>query len=192
MTKKEIRSRVVTKNEEIEKTIKKLLFEDLELEKTQHLEDTPNRVMLMLITQLFSSVYKEPPIIKTFKSNHDQMVTTKQIPFYSTCAHHLLPFFGTASVSYIPNGKIIGLSKFARIIDYYAKKPQVQEEMTGEIAEFIMKKLEPKGCGVLINARHLCMEMRGVEKTNEFVTTSLRGNFYEDSVKDEFLRSSGI
>lgn len=159
-----------------------------------HLKNTPLRVATMFVTELFSSLYSKPPQITEFKQTYvyDQMIITKQIPIFSVCAHHLLPFYGTVSIGYIPDNRICGLSKFARVTDYFSRKPQVQENLTAEIADYLEEKLKPKGLGVIIRAKHLCMEMRGVQRANEFVTTALKGNFYEAEVKDEFLRSVGL
>jgi len=158
----------------------------------QHLKDTPERVAKMFSCELFRGLYTEPPSIKEFETpiqgGYDQMIITKKIPFYSMCAHHFLPFFGTVSIGYIPNGKIAGLSKFARVVEHFSKKPQVQEQLTEEIVAYIQSELKPQGCGCVIKARHLCMEMRGIERKNEFITTALKGNFLDNVVKQEFLR----
>jgi GTP cyclohydrolase I len=124
-----------------------------------------------------------------FDVAYDEMVIVKNIEVFSLCEHHLLPFFGTCHVAYIPNGKIIGLSKIPRLVDMYARRLQVQERLTTQIAETINEKIRPKGVAVVIEARHLCMIMRGVEKQNSVaVTSSMLGSFKDDqNTRNEFL-----
>lgn len=130
-------------------------------------------------------------ILTTFEdgaNGYDSMVLEKGIPFYSHCEHHLAPFFGTAKIAYIPNGRIVGLSKLSRLLDIFAHRLQVQERITCQVADAIMGHLQPKGCGVVLEARHLCMESRGIRKQGHTTTTSaLRGIFMEGSVRAEFL-----
>ena len=117
-----------------------------------------------------------------FKEDYDQMVMVKDIGFYSMCEHHLLPFFGHAHVAYIPDGKIIGLSKIPRMVDMFARRLQVQERMTQEIAAIIDDSLSPKGVAIIIEAQHMCMQMRGVQKKNSYMTTSsMLGIFRTDN-----------
>lgn len=125
-----------------------------------------------------------------FEERQENMVMVRDIELYSLCEHHMLPFFGRAHIAYIPDGKIIGLSKLARIVDVFARRLQVQERLTEEIAEAICDILKPRGVGVVIEASHLCMMMRGVQKQNSTtITSALRGNFRDDSkTRDEFLR----
>ncbi len=125
-----------------------------------------------------------------FEEAHENMVMVRDVEVYSLCEHHLLPFYGKIHVAYIPNGKILGLSKTARIVDLYARRLQVQERLTDQIADAIMEILSPRGVGVVLEARHLCMMMRGVEKQHSVVVTSaLRGSFRDDAkTRDEFLR----
>jgi GTP cyclohydrolase I len=121
---------------------------------------------------------------------HDNMVIVRDIEFYSLCEHHMLPFYGQAHVAYIPNGKIVGLSKLARVVDVFARRLQVQERLTDQIADALERTLQPKGVGVVLEAAHFCMMMRGVEKQNsKTLSSSLRGVFRDDSrTRDEFLR----
>ena len=125
-----------------------------------------------------------------FPDEHDNMIMVRDIELYSLCEHHLLPFFGKAHVAYIPHGKILGLSKVPRIVDMFARRLQVQERLTSEIAEAIEESVHPLGVGVVIEASHLCMMMRGVEKQNSMtITSALLGSFRNDAkTRDEFLR----
>ena len=126
----------------------------------------------------------------TFVEKHESMVLVRDIDLYSMCEHHMLPFFGKAHVAYIPNGRIVGLSKLARLVEIYARRLQVQERLTDQIADALQATLEPAGVGVVIEASHLCMMMRGVEKQHsKTVTSALRGAFRDDPrTRDEFLR----
>jgi GTP cyclohydrolase IA len=131
-------------------------------------------------------------VLKAFRDGgevYDEMVVVRGLPFYSHCEHHLAPFFGTADIAYVPNGKIVGLSKLSRLLDVFAKRLQVQERLTGQVADALMEHLSPKGAGVTIRARHLCMESRGIQKQgHETITNALRGVIYEDPrARAEFL-----
>ena len=124
-----------------------------------------------------------------FHEDHSQMVVIKDIELYSLCEHHMLPFFGKAHVAYIPNGAIVGLSKIPRVVDVFSRRLQVQERLTVQIMEVIKKVLEPQGVAVVIEAQHLCMMMRGVQKQNSVTTTSsFSGQFQEQSTRNEFLK----
>ena len=145
---------------------------------------TPQRVRKAL--EFMCSGYKQDvkEIINEalFESSNNEMVIVKDIEFYSLCEHHILPFFGKVSVAYIPNGKVVGLSKIPRIVNAFARRLQIQEQLTEQIADAIMQYVNPKGVGVMINARHMCMEARGVQKVCSSTTTSaLRGLFIKDS-----------
>jgi GTP cyclohydrolase IA len=127
-----------------------------------------------------------------FEEHHESMVLVKDIEMYSMCEHHMLPFFGKVHVAYIPDGRIVGLSKVARVVDVFARRLQVQERLTEQIAEAISQTLQPQGVGVIVEAYHLCMMMRGVEKQNsKTITSAMRGVFLEDQkTREEFLRLS--
>jgi GTP cyclohydrolase I len=123
-----------------------------------------------------------------FETNNSQMVLVRDIEFYSLCEHHLLPFFGRVKIGYLPNGKFVGLSNLPRLVNVFARRLQIQEQMTEQIADAITHTIKPKGVGVIVTARHLCMEMRGVEKICSITTTSaLRGTFYHNDVREEFM-----
>jgi GTP cyclohydrolase IA len=124
-----------------------------------------------------------------FDQDYDEMVLVKDIPFYSLCEHHMLPFFGTCHVGYLPRGKVVGLSKIPRLVSMFAHRLQLQERMTTEIAEALNDQLAPRGVGVVVEARHLCMEMRGVQKTGgELITSCMLGTFRKDArTRAEFL-----
>ena len=125
----------------------------------------------------------------TFSVHYDEMVVVKDIEFFSLCEHHLLPFFGKAHVAYLPNKRVLGLSKIARLVNMYGRRLQIQERMTSQIAEAIQEKISPEGVGVIIAARHLCMQMRGVEKQHgQAVTSAMLGSFrHNKQTRDEFL-----
>jgi GTP cyclohydrolase I len=153
---------------------------------------TPERVeaSLRFLTQGYAMTVEDAIGDAVFEDSHQSMIMVRDIEVYSLCEHHLLPFFGRAHVAYIPNGKILGLSKVARVVDVFARRLQVQERLTDHIADAIMNVLRPTGVGVVIEAAHFCMMMRGVEKQNSrAVTSALRGIFLEDSkTRGEFLR----
>ena len=148
------------------------------------LQDTPARVARAL-QETFAGLYTDPDEVlsTTFDEQHDELVLVKQIPMYSTCEHHLVACHGVAHGGYIPgeDGRVTGLSKLARVVDLYAKRPQVQERLTGQIADAVMRKLKPRGVIVVVEAEHLCMAMRGVRKPGAITTTSaVRGQFKTD------------
>ena len=143
------------------------------------LQDTPSRVARMYEEIFRGLLPPEEDLLKCIEGEtHDEMVLIKDIPFYSICEHHLLPFFGYAHIAYIPDGRIVGLSELPKAIDYLARRPQVQERLTKQLADLVMEKLKPKGCMVVISAEHLCMSMRGIKKTGSTtVTSAVRGIF---------------
>jgi GTP cyclohydrolase I len=153
---------------------------------------TPERVekSLRWLTQGYAQSVREAVGDAIFEESHQSMIMVRDIELYSLCEHHMLPFFGRAHVAYIPDGKIMGLSKAARIVDVFARRLQVQERLTDQIADAVMDVLTPHGVGVVVEAAHFCMMMRGVEKQNSrTVTSALRGIFRDDSkTRDEFLR----
>jgi GTP cyclohydrolase I len=155
------------------------------------LEKTPERVekALKFLTQGYSQDAGRLINDALFKVSYDEMVIIKDIDLFSMCEHHLLPFFGKAHVAYIPDGKVMGLSKVPRLVDMFARRLQVQERLTVQIADTIMEKVKPKGVGVVIEAMHFCMIMRGVEKQNSVAVTScMRGAFHDQKqTRDEFL-----
>jgi GTP cyclohydrolase IA len=141
------------------------------------LRETPDRVARMY-AEVFSGIHQDPAVhlTKVFTQKYDELVLIKDIRFESTCEHHLLPFFGKAHVAYIPNGKVVGLSKIPRVIDVLAKRPQLQERLTEEVAELLMSQLGAKGVAVVMEATHSCMTVRGVQKPGStFITSALRG-----------------
>src|SRR5438552_8592261 len=175
-------------------------FEDLVREMLVRLGEDPNREGLTrtpervrMALQFLTKGYSEDPesLLKgaLFTVGYDEMVIVKDVEMFSLCEHHLLPFFGKVHVAYIPNGKVIGLSKIPRLIDIFARRLQVQERLTTQIAESIQQAIRPQGVGVVIEARHLCMMMRGVEKQHSAaVTSSMLGSFRtEQETREEFL-----
>ena len=166
-----------------------LLGEDPE---RQGLLKTPQRVALSLswLTRGYEQDARQVMGDALFDECHENMVMVRDIELYSLCEHHMLPFYGKAHIAYIPNGRIVGLSKLPRIVDVFAQRLQVQERLTDQIAEAICDVLRPRGVGVVIEAYHLCMMMRGVQKQNsKTITSALRGSFRDDpKTRDEFLR----
>jgi GTP cyclohydrolase I len=158
----------------------------------QGLLRTPTRVEAALgfLTRGYRVTVQEAVGDGVFEEAHESMILVRDIEVYSLCEHHMLPFFGRAHVAYVPDGRILGLSKLPRIVDVFARRLQVQERMTDQIADAVMEILRPRGAGVVIEAAHLCMMMRGVEKQNSrTVTSALRGIFRDDpKTRDEFLR----
>ena len=167
----------------IEEAVKQILSavgEDVERE---GLRGTPARVAAMY-SELLAGMRQQPEehLQSVFNENYDEIVLLRDIPFYSICEHHLMPFIGTAHVAYLPSGTVLGISKLARIVDCFARRLQVQERLTDQIADFLMDRLKPQGVTVVIEASHSCMTIRGVKKPGSvMVTSSLRGIFKRDS-----------
>lgn len=149
--------------------------------------DTPKRYVKFL--KEFCT--PEPFNMTTFENegSTNEMIIVSNVPFFSLCEHHLAPFFGTAAIAYIPNDKIVGLSKLPRTLDMFSRRPQNQERITQQVADYLMEQLQPKGVAVVIKARHLCVEMRGVKKHDTYTTTSsMKGVFYDElNTRQEFL-----
>ena len=145
------------------------------------LKETPDRV-----ARMYEEIYgglemsAKSHLEKTFHADNNEMVVEKDITFYSTCEHHLLPFYGKVHIAYVPDGKVVGLSKLARTVEVYARRPQIQEQLTGQIADALMEYLQPRGVMVMIEAEHMCMTMRGIKKPgSKTVTIVKRGNFVD-------------
>ena len=155
------------------------------------LKDTPDRIARMC-TEIYGGLDEEADqhLLKQFQVENNEMVLEKDITFYSMCEHHLMPFYGKAHVAYIPNGKVVGLSKLARTVEVYARRLQIQERMTAQIADDIMKYLAPQGVMVMLEAEHMCMTMRGIKKPgSQTVTLVTRGIFAENKeLQDRFLQ----
>lgn len=173
--------------EKIEAGVKLLLEGMGEDINREGLQETPQRIARMY-EEIFGGMNQTPEeyLTKTFSVKDNSMVLEKDIVFYSTCEHHLLPFYGKAHVAYIPQGQVVGLSKLARTVEVYAKRPQLQEQLTAQIADALMEYLKPAGAMVMIEAEHMCMTMRGVKKPGaKTVTYVTRGSFAEDEKQQE-------
>jgi GTP cyclohydrolase I len=178
-------------NARVEVAVREILREMGEDPDRQGLLGTPGRVHRMY-AELTAGYHVDPARLingAIYDVDYSEMVVVKEIPFYSLCEHHLLPFFGTAAVAYIPNGRVLGLSKIPRIVEMYARRLQVQERLTLQVAEFLMEHLDPQGVGVVMEATHLCAVMRGVRKPGTVMTTShVLGTFRaNDKTRSEFL-----
>jgi GTP cyclohydrolase I len=178
-------------NDRVEGAVREILHEIGEDPDRQGLLGTPGRVHRMY-AELTAGYHVDPARLingAIYDVDYSEMVVVKEIPFYSLCEHHLLPFFGTAAVAYIPNGRVLGLSKIPRIVEMYARRLQVQERLTLQVADFLMEHLHPQGVGVVMEATHLCAVMRGVRKPGTVMTTShVLGIFRaNDKTRSEFL-----
>ena len=177
--------------EDIQESFEKILEDIGENTSREGIVKTPERAAKAI--QFLTSGYIQDPaqILQSamFAEDYHDMVVVKDIELYSLCEHHMLPFFGKAHIAYIPNGHIVGLSKIPRIVDVFARRLQVQERLTHDILECINKTLQPKGVAVVIEASHMCMMMRGVQKQNSVTTTSgFRGQFKESETRNEFMK----
>ncbi len=181
----------------LEAAVSELLLAIGEDPEREGLRDTPARVARMY-EEIFSGLREDPSrhLTTTFEAGHDEMVMVREIPMYSCCEHHLLPWVGKAHVAYIPNqdGRVTGLSKLARVVEGYARRPQVQERLTSQIADAMAQALEPRGVMVVIEAEHLCMSMRGIRKPGaSTVTSAVRGLFRtNDATRQEAMRFINI
>ncbi len=168
----------------------KLLLEGIGEDVTREgLVDTPNR-----IARMYEEIYRgmeedaSQHLQKTFSVDSNEIVVVKNITFYSMCEHHLMPFYGKAHIAYLPDGKVVGISKLARTVEVYARRPQIQEQLTTQIAEAVMEYLKPQGVMVMLEAEHLCMTMRGVEKPgSQTVTMAARGRFAEEQQLKQYF-----
>lgn len=175
----------------IEKAVREILFAVGEDPDRDGLKDTPARVARSYV-EVFSGIHQDPADIlaTTFDIQHDEMVLVKDIPFYSMCEHHLVPFHGSAHIGYIPSsdGKVTGLSKLARLVDLFARRPQVQERLTSQIVDALMEHLDPRGAICVIECEHLCMSMRGVRKPGaKTVTSAVRGQLRDSATRAEAM-----
>nr|WP_231713411.1 GTP cyclohydrolase I FolE [Arthrobacter sp. zg-Y769] len=175
----------------IERAVREILLAIGEDPDRDGLRETPSRVAKSY-TEIFGGLHQSPSdlLATTFDLDHEEMVLVKDIPFYSTCEHHLVPFHGSAHIGYIPShdGKVTGLSKLARLVDVYARRPQVQERMTTQIVDALMSNLSPRGAIVVIECEHLCMSMRGVRKPGaKTVTSAVRGQLRETATRAEAM-----
>jgi len=180
----------MNKEEEFEQAVTKVLELLGEDPKREGLLKTPSRVAkaLKFLTEGYDQDPKEILGEALFSTSNDEMVLVRDIEFYSMCEHHMLPIIGRVHVAYIPDGKVVGLSKIPRIVNVYARRLQIQEQMTEQIADAILQTIQPKGVAVVVHARHMCMEMRGVQKINSTtVSSALRGLFKSDErTRSEF------
>ena len=182
-------SREVT--EDLTENFKNIISRLGEDTQREGIEKTPERAAkaMQFLMQGYSDNPEQIMRDAMFKENYDEMVVVKDIELYSLCEHHMLPFFGKAHIGYIPDGKIVGLSKLPRVVDVFARRLQVQERLTIDILECINSTLQPKGVAVVIEAQHMCMMMRGFQKQNSVTTTSgFRGQFQKSETRNEFLK----
>ena len=180
--------------ERIRKAVSEMLLAIGEDPEREGLVGTPGRVAEMY-AELFRGLWQDPSEVLQvgFEEDHREMVILKNIPFYSMCEHHLLPFHGRAHVGYIPMGRVVGISKIARVVEMLARRPQLQERLTSQVADCIMESVKPSGVGVVIEAEHLCMTMRGIRKPGSLVVTSASRGIFRSrrATREEFLSLIG-
>ena len=180
--------------ERIRRAVLEILLAIGEDPQREGLVRTPERVAEMY-QELFSGLFYDPAkgLQIGFEENHQEMVILKDIPFYSMCEHHLLPFHGKAHIGYIPSGRVVGISKLARTVEILARRPQLQERLTSQVADTIMENVKPSGVGVVIEAQHLCMTMRGIRKPGSLVVTSANRGIFRSrrETRAEFLSLIG-
>jgi len=185
-----MRKKVMKEEEEFKSAVTKILELLGEDPQREGLQKTPARVAkaLMFLTEGYHQDPRDILNQALFSTSNDEMVLVRDIEFYSMCEHHMLPIIGRVHVAYIPDGKVVGLSKIPRIVNVYARRLQIQEQMTEQIADAILETIKPKGVAVVVHARHMCMEMRGVQKINSTtVSSALRGLFKSDErTRNEF------
>ncbi len=176
--------------ERVEAAVRELLLAIGEDPEREGLRDTPRRVAESY-AEVFGGLAIDPEALLEvgFEEGHDEMVILRDIPFFSMCEHHLLPFHGVAHVAYVPRGRVVGISKIARLVDAIARRPQLQERLTCQVADTLMRALEPDGVAVALDAEHLCMTMRGIKKPgSRMVTSAMRGTFQtQNETRAEFL-----
>jgi GTP cyclohydrolase IA len=174
----------------IERAVREILEAVGEDPEREGLRETPARIA-ELYAELFSGIGKDPVAMLAggFEEGHQELIVLRDIPFYSICEHHLLPFYGVAHVGYIPKGRVVGIGRIAQVVEVLARRPQLQERLTSEVADTIVKGMQPQGVAVVVEATHLCMTMRGVKKPNSRVVTSaMRGIFHRSpATRAEFL-----
>jgi len=166
-----------------------------EWEKDINLQETPARIAKMYVNEVFRGLFDVMPKITVFDNieKYNQMVVLQGIQVKSMCSHHFMPFFGQAYIGYVPDKKVVGVSKLSRIVDHYARRPQLQENLTAQIAKELQNRLDPLGVIVVIKAQHLCMMMRGVQEPNSLMTTSqFSGVFEESATRTEFFNAIGV
>ena len=180
--------KVVVDESKVKEAVKLLLEGIGEDPEREGLKDTPDRIARMY-TELMAGYEDKPSnhLSRTFRAENNEMVLEKDIVFYSMCEHHMMPFFGKAHIAYIPNGKVVGLSKLARCVETYARRLQIQEKMTAQIADAIMEELTPQGVMIVVEAEHLCMTARGVKKPGSKTTTVVTRGVFTDNEKLQTL-----